>query len=857
MVFAMRVLALFCFIGLMFVPGFAGAQSPFPSTNPWYEGRENFARNHLNLQNLNKSEQQDNRAYRYRGEQEPSTVAEMFEQAGVDVVGDDQDEPRVLSALERSYAGRIVDELEQFGYDVFGAGAVGAVQALPAMGAVQDDFVLGVGDELDITFTGQRSDQTVYKIDSSGRVLIKDFAPIPAAGRTIADVKLSVQAAADQLYNTKAYVSLGSVRQIGVLIVGHVERPGRQMLSAFHSVLDALAQAGGIEKTGSLRQVKLVRNGRSSIIDLYGVLMHGSLGNDLRLMDGDRIIVPSIGPTVAVGGEVKRPGIYEIPQVITGRFASGAADSARKVSLGEMLDLAGGILSPGKNRFLKMAVGNLGQEDVGEVEDMRVRQFGNGAILMVSKGENKRVGTVELEGQTRRPGIHALSENRTLSSLISSSDILGSDIYPLLGVIERWNEVQLAREHIGFPLKLVLDGEYDRQLQDGDVVHLFSNEQIESLNSEDTPDLVSTRLEVGSFNPEEEDGRIIDEVLHSFVSERVAFVRGAVRKPGAYPVSDGVTLDNLLAVAGGLALEANTGNIEITSSLQGEGHQSDGRSGTRRLTLNLREIAAQDVPIGFGDSVRVNQKFKKTTDKTIYVGGEVMNPGAYDLMAGDKVSDLIARAGGLTAQAYADGAIFSRASERRAEEARFRAQARMMRQAVAAALEKSEKDVNAGQIAEARALAEELENVQGVGRITVTAAPDMLAVKPELDMLLEAGDRLHIPKRSLSVRVSGEVLSAAALQFRDDKKPLDYIHEAGGFTFHADKDRAFVLYPDGSAQPLQVSSWNYNPIFIPPGSTVVVPRDPKPFDFIESAKDVSQILSNLAITAIFVDDVRD
>jgi len=95
------------------------------------------------------------------------------------------------------------------------------------------------------------------------------------------------------------------------------------------------------------------------------------------------------------------------------------------------------------------------------------------------------------------------------------------------------------------------------------------------------------------------------------------------------------------------------------------------------------------------------------------------------------------------------------------------------------------------------------------------------------------------------------------LQFRDRKAPLDYIEEAGGFTFHADKERTFVLYPDGSAQPLQVSAWNYKPIMIPPGSTVVIPRDPKPFDFIQSAKDVSQILSNLAVTAIFIDDVAD
>ena len=157
----------------------------------------------------------------------------------------------------------------------------------------------------------------------------------------------------------------------------------------------------------------------------------------------------------------------------------------------------------------------------------------------------------------------------------------------------------------------------------------------------------------------------------------------------------------------------------------------------------------------------------------------------------------------------------------------------------------------------ARSLAEELREVEAVGRITVEADPGMLAAHPELDMLLESGDRLFIPKRPLTVRVSGEILSPASLQFRDQKKPLDYIHQAGGFTYHADKERTFVLYPDGSAQPLQVSNWNYKPIFIPPGSTIVVPRDPKPFDFIESAKDISQILSNLAITAIFLDDVRD
>ncbi|MDB5491880.1 MAG: polysaccharide biosynthesis/export family protein [Micavibrio sp.] len=109
----------------------------------------------------------------------------------------------------------------------------------------------------------------------------------------------------------------------------------------------------------------------------------------------------------------------------------------------------------------------------------------------------------------------------------------------------------------------------------------------------------------------------------------------------------------------------------------------------------------------------------------------------------------------------------------------------------------------------------------------------------------------------MTVRVYGEVLSPANLQFRKDKTPDTYVSEAGGLTYYADDDRAFVLYPDGSAQPLQISAWNHRAAMIPPGSTIVVPRDPKPFDFIESAKDITQILSNLAITSVFVRDIKD
>ncbi len=754
------------------------------------------------------------------------------------------------SPLEDMYARRIVQNLDQFGYDLFGVpsentrAALSVVPTAPS-GAVQDDFILGAGDELEITFTGQRNDRGLYKINNNGLLMVPDLPPIPATGRSIGQLRISVQAAARNLHNTEAYVSLSTVRQIGALVIGHVKRPGRKNLTVFHTVLDALMESGGIQKTGSLRQIKLIRDGRSTIIDLYALLMYGQSAVDLRLHDGDRIIVPAIGPTVAVAGEAKRPGIFEILPTRRGML-SEPEKNAEKLTLNEMLELGGGALAPGKNRFLKLSITSDGEEDTSEVSDALKPLFSDGSILMISKGDEKRAGMIELQGNTRRPGLHALSENKTLATLLSSETILGPDTYPLIGVIERFDPEQLTTTLLDFPLRLVLKDGFDRALQDGDIVHLFSNKQIAALSEP-----VDLPVAVGSAEVPQDEDLIDDPVMISFLRERSAFVRGAVRNPGAYPVSDGITLDSVIAVAGGLTLEANTRNIEVTSSAFSRGE------GKHRERINLGETSAEDVMIEAGASVRINQKFEKIKDNSVAIMGEVENPGRYDLLPGDKVSDLLKRAGGLTQVAYPYGTIFSRASERTAEESRYRAQARTIKQAIAGAIETDDEKVNAAKIAEARALAAELENAQGVGRITIESDPGVLATKPELDLLLQPGDRLYIPRRNLTVRVHGEVLSPASLQFREGKNPLDYIGEAGGFSFHADKDRTFVLYPDGSAQPLQVSNWNYKPAFIPPGSTIVVPRDPKPFDFIESAKDVSQILSNLAVTAIFIDDVID
>ena len=244
----------------------------------------------------------------------PETTRAVIAALGHDV-------PARPSPLEDNYSDRIVDELHQFGYDMFAhaTDTNNNIQSNSAdyraempMGAVQDDFVLASGDRLTVTFRGQRSDTKTIAIDSSGQLLVDDLPPVPAAGRTIAQVRETLRAHIHALHNTELYIALESVQQAGVLVVGNVKNPGRKNLTVFNSVLDALMAAGGVEKTGSLRQIKLVRGGRSTLIDLYGLLIYGSENLDITLRDGDRLIVPPIGPTVAIAGGVKRPGIYEI-----------------------------------------------------------------------------------------------------------------------------------------------------------------------------------------------------------------------------------------------------------------------------------------------------------------------------------------------------------------------------------------------------------------------------------------------------------------------------------------------------------------------------------------------------------------
>ena len=761
---------------------------------------------------------------------------------------DTEDVAEDLSPLEKMYSDRLVDNIYQFGYDMFASPRRETKPDDLSPGAIQDDFILNIGDELSVVIRGQTQENQTSRITSEGMLIIDGIRPIPAAGRSLGDVREELKNEIAKLYNTEIYLSLARVSQINVLVVGHVKNPGRQTLTNLDSVLDALMAAGGIEKTGTLRQIRLTRGSKTTMIDLYGLLIFGSDGIDIGLRNGDKIIVQPIGPTLAVAGDVKRPGIYEILPALKANW-DHPEEKSQKLSMNNLLGMAGGLISPAAHRFLRMDLTDRGQETIEEVSDASTRIFGDGSILNIARGKEQREGMVKLVGNANQSGLHALSETETLSALLYDDSVLGPETYPLIGVIEHWNKSDMSKNLIAFVPKLVLSGEYDRKLDEGDSVYLFSQRQIEDLKKPD-PQTELIEASIGSGEKKAANPPL-PQIIRKFLIERSLFIRGAVREPGAYPVAEGATLDSVLAIAGGTSLEGDTKNVEVTSG--GKGHNSS------RDTYDLASIDPHTIRLSPGDTIRINQKFRRVEDNHVLLIGEVRNPGTFDLQPGDTLGKLLSRAGGVTDEAYPDGTIFSRASERKREETRFKTQAQDLELKLGNMLSQTDKDKKPDpeNISIAKDLISQLKQAEALGRITVEADPTMLQSQPQLDILLESGDRIYIPKRPLTVRVAGEVLSPAALQFRTEKTPREYINEAGGMSFNADDDRAFVVYPDGSAQPLAVSAWNHNAVFIPPGSTIIVPRDPKPLTFLEGALDVSQILANVATAAIFADDLRD
>jgi protein involved in polysaccharide export with SLBB domain len=385
-----------------------------------------------------------------------------------------------FSPLELDYTDRLGEPVGLFGYDLFDH-----VSAAPELidGAVPEDYRLGVGDEVVISMVGGRSLFRSARVDREGRIVLPEIGAIVAAGRLFSDFQREVEGCVATTYlETEAFVSLGRVRAASVIVTGEVNLPGVHQLTALSTLLDALFAAGGVKRTGSLRAIQLQRGSDYMWFDLYDFLLGRGAGHDASLRDGDRIIVPAIGPTVAVAGKVRRPAIYEL------------AEGQRQAALDEVLDYAGGPLRPAGNRFVTFTVDATGRQQVAETTQSQGVAVTDGQIIAVTFGDDFQVGSVFLEGHVRVPGRRSIAAAPTVRALVRDVQSLGDAPYLLFAALLTHDPFTHSAVLVPVDLQRVLSGVQDVPLSPEDKLIVLGLEDIRYLWSADVQGILSGRL---------------------------------------------------------------------------------------------------------------------------------------------------------------------------------------------------------------------------------------------------------------------------------------------------------------------------------------------------------------------------
>ncbi len=367
------------------------------------------------------------------------------------------------SRLEKILSTRAGVELKQFGYEQLG---VGRSVTVPQMGGVQDDYLLGPGDEVIVSIRGgQENSEFRAYVDRDGRVVLPRLKPLSASGRTLGEFRQQLNDEIHRTYAaTEGFVSVGRLRQITVMVSGEVFNPGQRILTGLSSPVDALLLSGGVKKTGSLRNVRIVRGDKTVTIDLYSVLTPGGASRHVSLADGDRIIVPVLGPTVAVTGWVRRPGIYEIPPGQSG------------ISVRNLLALSGGMEVRGQYRVSVLRIEADGRTEMTSVKD-NAGTVRDSEILSVEPGADQVVGKAELSGGMSLAGSYSLGKMSKLSDMLRAPGALGRSPYTLFGIISRRDPRTFLRSLVAFTPVSVLDGSENMDLQSDDIVRVLSIEE--------------------------------------------------------------------------------------------------------------------------------------------------------------------------------------------------------------------------------------------------------------------------------------------------------------------------------------------------------------------------------------------
>lgn len=609
--------------------------------------------------------------------------------------------------------------------------------------ATPENYRLGPGDEVIIDIWGENERSLREEISPEGNIMVEQVGPVYLNGLTIKEANAKLRGVFGQIYAgvsgdspaSEVRVTLGRLRTIQVNVMGEVEMPGTYRLSSFATVFHALYQAGGVTDIGTLRNIRVLRSGREvASVDIYKYLFHGDSKDDIRLEEGDIVLVPSYDLLVEVTGCVKRPMRYEM-------------EAGEPLS--QLLAYAGGFTGDAYGREVRV-VRTMGREhELFNVDSVGYGTFAlmDGDSVAVGRVLDRYANRIEVQGAVYRPGMYELGEGtHTVRELIGRAEGLREDAFRGRALLFRERD-DLTPEIVAVDLEGLLSGRLtDISLRRNDVLVVSSVHDLEDR---------------GGFT-----------------------IGGEVARPGVYPYAAHTTVEDLIVQAGGLLDGASTVKVEVSRRLKDPKSTTPSNGVGKVYAFSLKEGLVVDGEAGFElapfDVVEVRRSPGYQPQRQVVLDGEVVFTGNYTLIRkNERLSDLVKRAGGITDDAYVRGGRLIR---------RMNEEERAVRDA---ALRAAQQNRGADSVSLEKLMADDYYAV-GIELDKALSNPGS-----DYDVVLREGDRLVVPEYVSTVKINGDVMYPNTTVYLKDKRVKYYIAQAGGYGARAKRNKAYIVYMNG------------------------------------------------------------
>lgn len=609
--------------------------------------------------------------------------------------------------------------------------------------ATPPNYRLGPGDEVIIDIWGTSQNTIRQQISPDGTINIEKIGPVSLSGMTVSEANEYLKRVLGKTYSgldapdgtLEIRLTLGNTRTIQINVMGEVVQPGTYALSSFSTVFHALYRAGGVNEIGSLRNVQVTRNGKTvAKVDVYDFIMKGKTQDDIRLQEGDVIIVPAYEALVQISGNVKRPMKFEMK---------------KNETLATLINYAGGFSADAYTRSLRVVRQNGEEYEINTVKEIDYSAYPmrNGDVVTAEAILNRFTNKLEVRGAVYRPGIYQLNgEINTVRALVNEAKGLMGDAFTNRAVLQRERE-DLTTEIISVDVRSIMAGTSpDIPLQKNDILYIPSIHDLED------------RGDVAIF--------------------------GEVAKPDSYSYSDNMTLEDLIIRAGGLRESASTVRVDVSRRIKDPKSTHSTDSIGQMFTFALKDGFVIDGEQGFTlqpyDQVFVRRSPGYQAQQNVQVTGEVIFGGTYAMTTTEeRLSDLVKKAGGATPKAYLHGAKLIRVANDE-EKKRMRDVINLMNRQFGEAMMDS--------------LGIRVEDTFSVG---IDLEKAMAQPGSEYDLVLREGDVLSVPKLNNTVKVNGAVMMPNTVGYLSDKNANYYLDQAGGYALNAKKSKKFVIYMNG------------------------------------------------------------